>query len=465
MIDELELLHRYIDATVDPDPDLEPTRRRLVTAIENEGAVAPGGWRPWRSSHRTAISGRTAISLGSLVAAGVAAAVVAFLVATPSAPHGSSRTATKPFPTHLSVGRQLRLLADQAAEQPVLHLQSDQTLYTQANLSVLANVNNGAAQATIGLSVQKWSTATGQTCTTLTAQPARFTSPSQQAAWVSLDLRVAPSPPTANECLQGGGGAGPPDAITGAGQLIDVSSLPTDPSTLAQELESGTTGIPALDQMLPDEAAPNPGFQRAAMLLIGPTLGATPQFESNLYQAIALLPGVTALGPITTHAGETGQGFASGPGSGQSIIVVDPSTGRLLEVRGLDDSGSLSSIAGNFLGSGPMMVNKYSDQLQWLDPIGSPSVIGLSDLPTGLPVYVFGTTRPGLSYNDVQTAVHDLTQPYLSYFKSNEFQVADPSNPNSPGDFQWSFAGPSPVVDRFMQTLRRSGLFASVSKI
>jgi hypothetical protein len=282
---------------------------------------------------------------------------------------------------------------------------------------------------------------------------------------VSLHLLVTPNPPTASQCLQGEGGAAPPDAITGAGQLIDVSSLPTDSATLAQELESGTTGIPALDQLLPDLAAPNPGFQRAAMLLIGPTLGATSQFESTLYQAIALLPGVTALGPMTTHDGETGQGFASGPGSGQSTIVVDPSDGQLLEVRDLDDSDSLSSIAANYLGGGLMDVNEYSDQLQWLDPIDTPSVIGLSDLPAGLPVYVFATTKPGLSYDSALTEVHNLAQPYFSFFKSIESGVTDSSNPNSSGLFQWSFAGPGPVVDQFMQTLRASGLFASVSEI
>jgi hypothetical protein len=82
MIDELEILHRYIDATVDPDPDLAPARRRLVAAIE-DGEVAPRGWRPSRGSHRIAISRRTAMSLGGLVAVGVAAAVVALLVVGP----------------------------------------------------------------------------------------------------------------------------------------------------------------------------------------------------------------------------------------------------------------------------------------------------------------------------------------------------------------------------------------------
>ena len=213
------------------------------------------------------------------------------------------------------------------------------------------------------------------------------------------------------------------------------------------------------------ETSVHRSFQRAAVLLIGPTVGATPPFTGTLYQAIALLPGVTALGATTTHDGETGEGFASGPGSGQSTIVVEPSTGRLLEVRGLDDSGSLSSIAPHYLDGGPMVVNEDSTQLQWLDPIGSPTVIGLSDLPAGLPVYVFATTKPGLSYDEALLPVQNLAQPYFSFFKSIESEAASTSNPNSPGLFQWSFAGPGPVVNQFMQTLRASGLFASVSEI
>ena len=466
MIDELELLRRHIDATVDPDPDLEPIRRRLVASIEEASAAGSPNPKHLKVRHRARLTRRTSLSVGGLVAVGVAAAVVALLVvASPPIPHGAPRTGTKSFPAHLSVGDQLRLVADRAAEQPIPHLGADQALHTQADLSVLADVNNGTAQATIGMSVQKWSTASGQTCTNLTAQPAQFASPSEQSAWLGLNLLVTPKPPTASQCLQGVGSAAPPDAITGAGQVIDVSSLPIDPAMLAQELQSGTTGIPALDQLLPDLAAPNPGFQRAAMLLIGPTLGATPQFESTLFQAIALLPGVTALGPMTSHNGESGQGYASGPGSGQSTIIVDPSTGRLLEVQGLDDSDSLSSIAINYLGVGPMLVNQYSDQLLWLDPIGTPTVIALSDLPAGLPVYVFATTRPGLSYDDALGPANQVARPYGTLFKSDQSEIVDPRLPNSAGLFEWSFAGPGPVVDQFIQTLRASGLFASVSEI
>jgi len=466
MIDELELLRRHVDATVDPDPDLEPIRRRLMASIEEGGAVQSPDRRHLARGSRARPARRTAASVVGLVAAAVAAAVVAFLViGSPTPVHRAPRAASGPFPSHLSVGRQLRLLADRVADRPTPHLGAGQALYTRSDLSVLADVNNGTAQATVGLSVQKWSTATGQTCTTLTARPAQFASPSGQAAWVGLGLRIIPQPAAASQCLEGGAGAMPPDAITGAGQLIDVSSLPSDPATLARELQSGTTGIPVLDQLLADLAAPNPGFQRAAMLLIGPTTGDTPQFESTLYQAIALLPGVTALGPMTTHDGASGQGFASGPGSGQSTIVVDPTSGQLLEVRGLDDSDSLTSIAGNYLGGGALQVNEYSDQLQWLDPVGAPSVIGLSKLPAGLPVYVFATTRPGLTYDQALLPVHRVAQPYVSSFTSISSEITVQSDPNGGGTFQWSFAGPGPIVDQFMRTLRASGLFASVSEI
>jgi hypothetical protein len=114
---------------------------------------------------------------------------------------------------------------------------------------------------------------------------------------------------------------------------------------------------------------------------------------------------------------------------------------------------------------GQIAVNEYSAQLQWLDPIGSPSVMSLSDQPARLPVYVFATTKPGLSYDNAMTAVQDVARPYFRFFESIQGSPSEPSNPDSPVLFQWSFAGPGPVVDQFMQTLRASGLFASVSEI
>ena len=227
MIDELELLRRHVDAIVDPEPDLDSIRQQLVASIEEEGVRRSPKWGHFADRPRTGLARRTSLAVGGVMVVGLTVALVAFLVVeTPPARHGSPRTATKPFPSQLPVGGQLRLIADQAAEQPIPHLQADQALHSQANLSVLADVNNGTAQATIGLSVQKWSTASGQTCTSITAQPAQFASPSEQTAWLGLNLLVTPNPPTASQCLQGVGSAAPPDAITGAGQVIDVSSLP-----------------------------------------------------------------------------------------------------------------------------------------------------------------------------------------------------------------------------------------------
>ena len=201
------------------------------------------------------------------------------------------------------------------------------------------------------------------------------------------------------------------------------------------------------------------------MLLIGPTSGATPQFESTLYQAIALLPGVTALGPMTTHNGESGQGYASGPGVASPPSSLTHLLGDSWKSRASTTPIPSSSIAINYLGSGPMLVNEYSDQLLWLDPIGTPTVIALSDLPAGMPVYVFATTRPGLSYDDAIAPANQVAKPFARLFKSDESEIVDPKVANSAGLFQWSFAGSGPVVDQFIQTLRASGLFASVSEI
>lgn len=476
MIDELDLIRRHVDAIVDMDSDLESIRKRLVSAIrESEDHSEPariGAAGVRRNPERR----RAAVLLGSCVAAGVAAAVLLLVVAPQYQVPRQTPGTTRAFPTHLSPGDQLRLIADRVAEQPIPSPGANQALNSQSNLSVVATVNDGAAQATIDLSVQKLSTASGQTCTMLTAQPAQFSSAAEQAAWTSLDLLVTPNPPTASQCLQSGDGAAtPPDAITGAGQLIDVSSLSTDPSTLEQALEDGTTGITALDQLQPDQAAPNPGFQRAAMLLIGPTVGATQQFEASLYRAIALLPGVVSLGPTTTHQGQTGEGYASGPGPGQSTIVVNPSTGQLLEVRGLDDADSFVSIAANYLGSGPMKVDAYSPQLQWLDPVGSPSVIELSNLPSGVPVFVFATTNNGVTYNEALSSLQPILEEYPNEVQSREIKPAYPTgsasitlSPSSAPTqllFQWSLAGPGPVLDRFLAALRSSGLFSTVSDL
>src|ERR1019366_8899684 len=102
MIDELELLRRHIDGTVDPNRDLEPIRRRLMASIEQEGGGSSPSPGHIENGHRKRFARRTSISVGGLVAVGVAAAVVVLLVGDPApAHHRAPRTATEPFPSHL----------------------------------------------------------------------------------------------------------------------------------------------------------------------------------------------------------------------------------------------------------------------------------------------------------------------------------------------------------------------------
>ena len=461
MSEEVQLLRRYLDATVDPDHDLTVARAALLRAIDLGVIEAES---ESESDPEMTLAGRRAIWRRPrvLVAALAAAALIAgLLVAVGSGTKGPvGRTGT---PTTMPVGAvaQLRLIADRVVEQSIPQLTDGQLLLTRADLSVAASVNNGAAQATIGLSVQKWSTASGQTCVALTAQPAQFASPSAQSAWTGLGLRTLPQPSTAYQCLQGGG-ASPPDAITGAGEAMDVSSLPTDPAALAQELAASTTGIPALDQLTPDLAAPNLAFQRAAMILIGPVVGATAQFDSALYRAIALIPGVVALGTTSTHDGHSGQGFASGPGLGQTTIVVDPLSGQLLEVSGLDDSNSLTAIAINYLSGGSMQVDEYSTALQWLDPVGSPTVVSQSVLPAGLPTYVFAVAKPGVTENEVSPLFNSLEREYATSISSFGEQSPGPPTSAAPLSWAWSFNVAPSDVTAFVQALKSSALIQRV---
>ena len=453
MSDEIQLLRRYLDATVDPDHDLTAARETLLLTItraaeRSEAATtSPTSRALWRPR-------------AFVVSLAAAALIAALLVALGPGGNRPGRT-TAPPNMPLGAVAQLHLIADRVVDQSVPRLATGQLLLSRANLSVAASVNNGAAQATIGLSVEKWSTASGQTCTALTAQPAQFASSSAQSAWTGLGLRTLPQPATAYQCLQGGG-ATPPDAITGAGEAIDVSSLPTDPASLAQELEASTTGIAALDQLTPDVAAPNLAFQRAAMILIGPIVGATPQFDSALYRAIALIPGVVALGTTTTHDAYSGQGFASGPGYGQTTIVIDPLSGQLLEVSGLDDSNAITSIAINYLNGGPQQVDQYSASLQWLDPQGSPTVVTQSDLPSGLPTYVFAVAKPGVTSSQVGPIFDSLEREFAKTITSFGEQSPGPPTSASPLSWAWSFNVAPSDVTTFVQALKNSGLLQAV---
>ena len=314
-----------------------------------------------------------------------------------------------------------------------------QLLLTQSHLSVAAEVNNGQATATVNVAMRKWSDSNGLSCVSITTQPAQFVSPQDQAAWVALGLLVTPSPQPITDCSGPGTADSPPDTITGSSQLIDVADLPTDPQALAQQLQAGKTGIPAVDDMLPDLGNPDIAFQRAAVLLVGPTVGATPQFKSALYQAIALLPGVTSIGTTTTHSGQTGVGFAVASPNGQAAIVVDPATGALIEIRNLEDSSALTSLAEHYVGgAGPFRVTNYGTQLQWLDPVGQPELVPQSALPADVPVSIYAVAKSGDS-NQMFALGQSLEKQFGGPSAGGSGSSEGASGPGSPGSDRVEF--------------------------
>ena len=459
MIDELDLVRRYM-AEVDPASDLDAARRRLRQEIESETIREPAR----RGTGRSVAPRRRRVRV-LILAAGVAAGVVAAVVLAAVPPP------TKGHRAPLAAAAELRLIAANAAAQPIPALHGDQLLFTENRLALLAQAGpmgttTPTTQATIDIDVKKWSNATGQSCVSITADPAQFRSPADQTTWSTLGLLDSPATQPVTDCGTGVASAGSaPDAITGDAAALDVSQLPVDPATLAQELENGTTGITALDQLTPDLAVQNVAFQRAAVLLIGPTTGATPAFESALYRALALIPGVTGTGNVTTHGGATGQGFTVDTPEGQSTVVLDPTDGALLEVQGINDSTSISSLAIEYLSpSGPSMVGNYGASILWLDPVGEPSVVGVASLPSTVPPEIFATPKPSATGDQVLALRQTLLRTFG--YAGGSF-LAPGAQPGSPGYVQWVFTGPGAEAkfEGYLKAAEASGLFSSIDVI
>lgn len=455
MIDELDLLGEHIDRLVGPTPQLEGVRDRLLEAIDKSSTS------PDRHSRRQ--TNRRRVTELSLVVA--AAVIVLALVVSGNGRPTTPKRSTPKFPVSLSAPAQLRLLADRVADQDVQAVGKGQLLLTQSQLSVAAEVNTGQATATVTVAVRKWSDSNGLSCVSITTQPAQFVSPQDQSAWVALGLLVTPSPQPITDCSGPGTADSPPDTITGSSQLIDVADLPTDPQALAQQLQAGKTGIPAVDDMLPDLGNPDIAFQRAAVLLVGPTVGATPQFKSALYQAIALLPGVTSIGTTTTHNGQTGVGFAVASPNGQAAIVVDPATGALIEIRNLEDSSALTSLAEHYVGgAGPFRVTNYATQLQWLDPVGQPQLVPQSALPSNVPVSIYAVAKSGDS-NQMFALDQSLQQQFGGPSAGGSGSSEGASGPGSPGAIEWSFVSKDAQFNQYLAEVNASGLFSEIDVI
>lgn len=279
---------------------------------------------------------------------------------------------------------ELRQIAAQAERQAPITLGPGQWLITEQRESTLISILHthrieiqpnqyGSisdpttnAQAVVIATIREWTNTTGTECVAEASGPATFASSVNKAAWMASGFLARP-----NRALLAGPNCMYDDLLLGP-SVINVAGLSTDPQVLARDLEDGTLGIPSLDQVGGKSGA----LDRATTILLGPTIGATPAFNAALLRAVALVPGIQALGQLTTQQGKVGLGFTAPGILGPLTIILDPSTGVLLEGRNVDISQFYAST---------VLMNAYKAHtngtfaartiVKWLDPIGSPSAV------------------------------------------------------------------------------------------
>jgi hypothetical protein len=370
---ELELLGNYMRTGRETPFDLARETHRfrelLDAEVSGESAVPSH-----RVGDRVALSRRRLTVLGCTGGAIAAAMLLVVLMAPSIGQHQPDAAAAA-----------LKKIAANAGNQSVPQLGDGHLLYTSEQVSMFAQVSQVGsrptpdAQATVGATVRQWTDKQGNSCISATTGTAEFASPVNAAAWKAAGLLDSPSgqPSTSCEVVAGQSAYNSDPAV-----VINVSNLTTDPSVLAGELATGTTGIRAVDQR-------DSEITRAAMLLIGPTNGATPQITAAIYGALSTMPDLKALGQLTTHSGATGLGFAGPSFEGETTLIVDQATGALLEARNVAAPLLFQGFGQEYLAPPPtpsIGTEGGSDQitLQWLDPDGSPAVVGPGALPAGL---------------------------------------------------------------------------------
>lgn len=461
-------------------PGLEWAEAGQLDARSGAPADTPGA-TPAGTHHRPGRRRRV-----SMLVAGVSTTVVAVLVVVLVLPTAGRRPPA-------AAAAALRQLATTAASGSLPQLGSGQWLLTHDSVSFSANVGQvGAsstpgAQATMHADIEEWSDGNGDACTSASFDPAQFASPANRAAWTAAGLLVDPTDQLTLGCITVSATT-PHNDFDGGSGVIDVSGLSTDPSTLARQLMEGTTGMAALDRLGPGQQ-PDAGFERAAIVLVGPTSGETPAFLAALYQALAMIPGIDALGNVVTHGGVTGLGFAGSTAPGSAAIVVDPTTGALLEAHNIPTPVAFNGLIRAYqtptpTGSLGTEGGVYGTAIEWLDPVGSPTVVGVGSLPRGFQIpqqlaltgSIIATAKPDVAFADLldlkATLATRYGAPTSSGYTASVATEADPGATTTTSPAQgpvaagfvlaFTFSGPRAQLDEYAAALKASALFSSV---
>lgn len=129
---------------------------------------------------------------------------------------------------------------------------------------------------------------------------------------------------------------GPGEPASGDGFTVTVEKLPTDPEALSEALtEQGELTVTPIGK-------PHRLWTAATGLLRDGE--AEPELRGALWETLATVPGLTLDGGTTDAVGREGTAVSvdfDSPGLGGSVVVLDPTDGRLLEIRLLDDDGAV----------------------------------------------------------------------------------------------------------------------------
>ena len=346
---------------VNPDFPQSITGRRLDEQLLNDSLIESG------------VSGksrRVPLAIGGAAAAAILAAVLLIV----------SQTA----PT-VSAAAELTHIAHIVAAQQPPTLASGQFLYSErtATIEITFTSVNGVAvpavHANFPISIETWAQSNGDVSYREHFGAAQFASPAAQKAWSAAGL------PEQFEQKYMGQGSTVLGTEGTQSAALDVAGLPVDATALGSLIDEGNTGIPEIDHVSP---GPDATGERVTLLLLGPDIGATPEFYSALYKVLSTVPGVKKLGTLTTHSGQTGVGFAlqsSGQDNDQERLIVDPTTGTLLEAQNV--------VFGENLGAQTTSLYALSLTFEILDRIAEPRTLGSAIPPFALWISARATDR------------------------------------------------------------------------
>jgi hypothetical protein len=459
---DLDLVHDYMKGEEVPASELRVARSILDGAIALEigdcdqgAALARGGQMEKRSPGRRT---RWSIGLTGAAAAGVVCSILISQVTPPPSKVGRS----------ISAAAQISRLADFVEPPPPLQAGQWSDYQMQgllsADVSTVGNTATPKAQAAIPISLEVWSNSTATTCTSEQFGTATFASPDNAQAWHAIGLIDTPTNQPVTDCR-----AGLEATTVSALAAIDVSHITHDPSTLASELQGGTTGIHGIDQAALKLPASLAGFIRLTVLLVGPVSGSWSGFGQEILRTMALLPGVVSLGPTTAHSGQTGPGFSVSKedtsvqqsGFVFPTVVLDPGTGALLEARDFAIP-VLQAAAQDFVGSpsAPVYTEgvSYGINTQWIDPVASPGIVGQAALPAWISTFhvIEAVTKTTTTEKQLSTTL----DPFLGNGNS---AFSDSSVPGA-GQTTFDITIRGSVADEgaVLAALKASGLFESV---